>query len=477
MSRATLTMNHTADAHTELRISEDGMLATLAVRMDRPIALNYEDVMAALNAHSIVYGVDHAFIRRCIQDHNANPGLEDREYIVARGTPPAPGQAGRVDVLVAPPPPVSIDDHGRADFRAVQRYVTVEKGQVLAKRIPATAGQPGIDVFGKEVAPPKPFDPPLDDGPNISYIPGSGEYIARIRGVFVHNGDAIDVNPVLIVTGNVGLESGNLNYDGHVRIGGTIERGSEAVASGDMEVGGGVESGTVRVGGSLYVKKGINTRQEGVVRVSGSLESIFIDNSALYVEGDVRVFKSITASHITTLGAVSLSASQSTLTGGEVIAFGGVAADIIGSRTETPTRLVIGEHQKNMQYYKVHLKQLEDVEKEHEKIRDDVAKIKNYITRMRGKIPVDKQAAFRAVYKRYKEHVDLRERLQAQIAELRESRYNQAEVRVIARQMIFPGVEIVYRDRVEKINAPQSRVILKFAPGLERPVMEAFKGK
>ncbi len=461
----------------EILISEDRMQAHLRIRTADPHSILYEDVVEMLDHKKIVYGIYGEEIRKRIDEYNhtmtKNP---NQDLLVARGTAPVPGVDGRIDVLVEPPQPVTFDDHGRADFRNVNRYRTVDKGQVLAKLTPPVPGKAGIDIFGHETKPPAPGMPELDDGPNVSFVPGSNEYIAREHGIFIHENNRIDVNPVLIVPGSVGLESGNVHYDGTVQIGGNVERASMVSAIGDVEVGGAIESGEFRSGGSLVVKKGINTKREGMVRVGGNLQAVYVDNSNLTVEGHVVVHKSIIASQIVCYGDVSVTGTGSALSGGEVFAYGSVSADFVGNRTGVVTKIYLGDHQKNKQYYQLSIKELEQVEKDLEKLKEKVVKIKDYVQRMRGKIPVQKQAEFRVIYKAYKDQVELRERVQKQVIEFRESRYNQESLRLIARNTLFPGVEIHYRDHIEKIQAPQTRVSMRFTPGLERPQLEAWKG-
>ena len=462
----------------EIVVSEDRMQAHLHIRTQHPHKLIYEDVIELLDQRKIVYGIYGSEIKKRIEEYNETAGKNpNQDILLAHGTPPEPGRDGRIDVLVEPPQPVAFDEHGRADFRNVNRYRTVDKGQVLAKLTPPVPGKPGIDIFGQETKPPEPKMPTLEDGPNVSFVPGSNEYVARAHGIFIHEKDRIDVNPVLIVPGSVGLESGNVNYDGTVQIGGNIERAAMVSAVGDMEVGGAIESGDVRSGGSLSVKKGVNTRREGMVRVGGNLKAVYVDNSNLTVEGHIVVQKSIIASNVVCYGDISIIGSGGALSGGEVYAFGSVAADFIGNRTGIVTKIYLGDHQKNKQYYQLSLKELEQVEKDLEKLKEKVVQIKNYVQRFRGKIPVQKQAEFRVIYNAYKEQVELRERVQKQVTEFRDSRYNPNSIRLVARNTLFPGVEIHYRDAIEKITTQQSKVALRFTPGLERPQLEAWKGR
>ena len=458
------------------------MQVVLHVRSNRPSAIVYDEVISFLDERGIVHGVDPVRIKQQIEDYNKiareHPGEPlERDLVLAQGTPPEAGEDGRLEILVPEPPPVKFDESGRADFRNVSRFRSVDEGQTLAKLHPPKEGNPGRNVFGDEVKPNPPHVPNVEDGPNVSFVPGSNEYVARVHGIFVQDGDRIDVNPVLIIGNHVGLETGNITYDGNVRIGGNVERSALVSATGDVEIGGAVESGDVRTGGNLNVKKGINTKREGRIHVGGDLQTVYLDNASIEVDGHIVVYKSIITSDVIGYGDVSVTGQGGAISGGELYAFGSVSADVIGNKSGIVTKIYLGDHHKNMRYYQTHLKELEDVEKDLEKLKEKVVRIKQYVQRMRGKIPVDKQAEFRVIYKQYKEQVELRERVNQQVTEFRESSRNHEPVRVVARQTLLPGVQIHYRDSVEKITAPQSRVILKFVPGMEKPQMSAYKPK
>ena len=282
---------------------------------------------------------------------------------------------------------------------------------MLGVRTPPIEGKPGINVFGEDLPARKPDDAKLEHGPNVQFVSSANEYRSLVHGIFVHERHRIDVNPELIVNGHVGLESGNITYDGNVRISHNVERAALVSATGDVEVGGTIESGNVRVGGSLTVRNGVNTKRDGMINVNGDLFSTYIDNSVLTAFGSVIVHKSALNSKIICYGDLTLSGRGSVLTGGEATVFGSLSSDNIGSKLGVPTKIYMGQHDRNMQYYKIHIKEMEEIERDYEKLRDDVLKIKNYVQRMRGKIPVDKQAQFRTVYKKYKHQVELRERI------------------------------------------------------------------
>ncbi|MBL8020131.1 MAG: DUF342 domain-containing protein [Leptospirales bacterium] len=460
----------------ELLVDEDQMVARLRVHGYYHPMIDYQHLIGLLDGHGVVFGTDVSAVQRLVERFRTSRGNATVEEIVAQGIPPVPSQDGKLDILIQPPPPVTIQEDGHADFRNINRFQAVAGGAVLAKRTPPVQGKSGANIRGEEVKPAKPHEPALALGENVKFDSTTGEYTAVTHGVFVYENDKISVNPILTIEGNVGLASGNIDYDGNIRITGTIERGSRLEAAGDVEVLGLVESADLRIGGSLTVRNGINTRREGQLIIGGNLNAVYVENTRLAVDGHISIEKSLIGSDVWCLGDLYLQTRSSAISAGEIRTFGSIAADIIGNRSNIPTHLFIGTHHKNQKYFDMTAEELEPAEREFYKRSEEIQVIKAYVQRMKGKIPVDKQAAFRIKYREYKLAVEMKDRLQGLVQSLRESRYNHEEIRVIAREVILPGVVIHYRDHVEKITAPQTKCIMRFRPGMIKPTIEAFKG-
>ncbi len=460
----------------EIAVDDQKMNAVLRLRGRYSPDISFESVTELLNDYGITYGVDSSAIHRIVDLFQKNGSTEstDLSETIARGLPVKQGENGRIEILVENPTQVVIDEDGRADYRNVEKYRTVEADQVVMKLFPATEGTSGINIYNEPVPADPVENPRIEIGRGIKRIPNTFEYAAAIKGIFIHTDKIIDVNAVLEIQGNVGLESGNVNYDGSVRIYGNIERGSSVMAAGDVEVGGLIESGEIKTGGSLLVRKGINARRENTIEIEGDLKAVFIDNSLLTVHGNINVEKSIVGSGIICFSDIYLNGRASTISGGEFTAFGSVTADIIGNRNETPTKIVLGEHYQNQVLLDLFVKEKEHLEKDYEKVSEMIAKIKNFVQRSRGNVPADKKAEFRLVFQKYKQLLDKNKHLEEKIAYYRANRYNKSEVKLTARDTLFPGVEIHYRGYVEKIRAPQTKCVLRFIPGMEKPKIEAY---
>lgn len=473
-----LPASHYAPPEINLIVDEKKMKAEMVIRGRFHPGYDYGHFIRMLDEDKIVFGVDTSALRQLEEEYAAgyrDQGRRTLRKVVAEGYPPEPPQDGKIEILIPDPPAVNIDEQGRADFRNIQKFVTVDEGTVLARFTPPIEGKSGTDVYGDEIKPRPARKPVLEAADNVKFKPETNEYVATKHGIFVKGERKIAVSPVLVIPASVGLSSGNVNYDGNVKIGGNVERGSMVSCYADCDVGGMVETGDMRVGGTLRVQKGINTRQEGMLNVGGNLQTTYVENTTATVEGSLIVQKSIINSKLVCYADLIMTTRGATITGGEILIFGSVTTDVLGNKTEIPTRLIVGAHHKNTMYYDLTRKELDKVEKDFEKKVEEINKIKQYVQRMRGKIPVDKQAALRVKYREYKEMTELRERLQQQIVELRESRYNPDEVRVIIRDVAHPGVTIHYRDYVEKITAPLTKCVLRFRPGYGGPEMQGYR--
>ncbi|MDH5656725.1 MAG: FapA family protein [Spirochaetia bacterium] len=464
-------------AHEKIHITveKDNMTARLRIRGAYDPSVTVTAVREALNEMGISYGVDPEAIEKAIDSYHATQKMDDSAVIV-KGYRGKETIDGKIEMLIEESKHVSIDESGKADFRNIKNFITVQKGQALARHHLPVMGEPGMSIYGDQVQQKEPRNPRLDSGINVSIVKKGGfnEYISDAKGIVSHNNKIIEVNPVLKIAGDVGIESGNIKYDGDVEISGSVERGSSVIASGSISVGGMIESGNVKLGGVLNVKGGINTKSEGRLLIKGELISVYIDNSKIFVNGDVTVDRSITISNIITHGGILLNDQHSTISGGEILSYDSITADIIGSKAEIPTVITIGTHyERNKQVVEIS-RELDETKREFERLTDEMQKMKLFIQRMRNKITEEKREEFRLKIQEYTQTKQLGEKLEKDLKELRMTRFNPAEVTITARNIIYPGVQIHYRGNVEKITAPLTKCVIRFRAGQEKPEITAF---
>ncbi|TDA65537.1 MAG: DUF342 domain-containing protein [Clostridia bacterium] len=227
----------------------------LAVRESReclpPASL--EDILEALSRYGIVYGVDRQACEEAAQC------TEEREITIARGTPPRPGDPGTVELFFSleDRTPVRPGEEEQVDFRQRFYFTSVEAGVVLARKIPPVPGDPGHDVFGNVLPPPATKDVELAAGNGVRLSPDGMEAIAMCAGRPVAQRKGRQVRlailEVLEVAGDVALESGNITFQGDVRIAGNVMERMTVQAGGYVHIGGYVAGATVQAGGPLSI--------------------------------------------------------------------------------------------------------------------------------------------------------------------------------------------------------------------------------
>ncbi len=462
-----------SDSFLQLVISPDKMEAKIYFHKDYRRQIEYQEIVDLLDKAEIKMGINVPEIKSLIERYNQG------EYITqipaVRGVPPINSVAGRIEILVEESSKIHFDEKGRADYRNVAKFRTVKEGQVLARQLPSQPGKAGINIYGEEVLPPKEIEESLKCGANVVFHPQERVYISTTNGVFTEREDQISVNPILTIKGSTGLVSGNIVYEGSIRVLKNISRGSLVSSLGDLEVGGVIESGDLRVGGSLTVEQGVNTKKEGIIRVKGNFSSTYLENSNITVGGSAFISKSVSASNLIVHENLVMNGKSSGIYGGELTVYGSISTAYIGNEAGTTTKILIGAHNNNSLYYETFLKQLNKVEEEFQKLQQRMLELKTQLSRLRGKPSPSVEMKVRAVYKEYSEKQKGYQKLQSQVADYKQLRHNPKAVQVVIRKGIFPGVIIYYRKHTERIKSEMQKVVLTFSPNREEPSFAPYQ--
>jgi len=168
---------------------------------------------------------------------------------------------------------------------------------------------------------------------------GKGVY-ASCHGKVGFGGGTVSVENVLVIRGDVCLETGNIHHHGHVQIEGDVREGASIETQGDLEVKGMLEPCNITAGGSLKVGGGIVGEEGYAIRVGGDLQARYIHQTSLRVEGNVLVMREIAHSDIEALGKVDV--SEGRIAGGRTLARNGIFVAEAGADGTGYTELVGG---------------------------------------------------------------------------------------------------------------------------------------
>ncbi|QFU04430.1 hypothetical protein FIU82_05255 [Pseudoalteromonas sp. THAF3] len=199
-------------------------------------------------------------------------------------------------------------ENGKVDMRDLGDIITVKPGSPLMQRVPATAGEPGYNLFGEQLAPKPGRQFPLEvmegtrldsDNENLLVADAVGVPVALARGVRVDDVLCYDF---------VDATTGHIRFEGSVIVSGDVKDAMQIVATGDITVLGFVESATLQSDNEITVVKGVIGRKRdesepcscriqakrsvsiGYAQYSDiqSQQDIFIDRQALHCELSAR---------------------------------------------------------------------------------------------------------------------------------------------------------------------------------------------
>lgn len=332
-----------AEYHFE--ISKDKLSATLKwdVLKDRQIP-PVRDVVESMRRAGIVYGIDEGHLRKTLP--------KGVDFIAAKGTDAVKGQDASIERYfdLSQRGKAASADNGRVDFKNLQLFVLVKKDDLLARRIPHTAGTPGKNVFGDEIHS-KPGKPrPVPSGKNTR-IQNENDVVADIDGQVVDSGTMISVDPRFEVSGNVDLSTGNIEFNGSVHVRGDVEQGFKVKATGDVEIGGAVAGGSVE-GNNICINGGVQGMSGGKVIARGNISAGFAENAELEAGRDIHILDVALHSTLIAGGSIVLEGKRGAITGGVISAGEEIRAQVIGNTANVITRLSVGQNPMLQREYK-----------------------------------------------------------------------------------------------------------------------------
>lgn len=320
-------------------VSKDKMEARL--RVTQPWggkAVTFEDVKKEMENQGIIFGVDEEAIRTALRETGGDSGI-----VAAKGVEPVPGNDADMKYFFErelKAAPKELED-GRVDYRELNLVISVTKGTLLAEKIPATNGTPGIDVFGKETPAKRgrDFIPPAGKG--VERSEDGMQLFAALDGCPVLTGKQLKVLPVYEIKGDVDFTTGNIYFMGSVIIRGSVRSGFKVAASGNVEIYQGIEDARVEAEGKILVKRGITGQGKALVKAGDEIMTKFIQHAEVRSKENIQTEACF---HSTVFAGkkVTVGGKRGLIVGGLVRAGLEVDAKTVGSPYATPTEIQVG---------------------------------------------------------------------------------------------------------------------------------------
>lgn len=360
--------NQKTEPHNELLfvdIDDNKMKAvcTFIPPSSRGKLMNKEGIMEALNQKGIKFG-----IREDIIDKYINNRVYCTEIVLAKGIPVIEGKNAVVKYnfstkLSAKP---KLLENGTVDFHQLDIINHVNAGDILAVMEPMVEGTPGKDLSGNRVYPKKVRKAIMKHGKNIHISEDGLTMYSDVDGHVGLAGDRVFVSNVYEVPADVGVASGNIEYNGSVAVRGNVIAGFSIKADGDIIVDGVVEGATLIAGGQIYLKRGIQGMGKGLLIAGGNIASRFMENCTAKAGQDILA-DAILHSNVTAVGTVTARGRKGLITGGTVKASEEISAMNMGSAMGSKTEIVMGVDDRLIAEYRELEPQIERAKEEQEK--------------------------------------------------------------------------------------------------------------
>ncbi len=277
-------------------------------------------------------------------------GQEDRLVLeVARGQESTAGIPGYIEFMVNLSGRPEEDEKGNIKFTEFTSYCMVEQGQPLLKIVHPIQGKPGINVVGDLVACEQLEDPIIDISDTVMVVDHETErlFTSLDNGCLIYKNNKIDVTDSIVVSGNVGPESGSIKKGAtSVIVKGNVLSGYYIESEGDVIVEGSIENGAKIHCRDLSVYKGVFGSKSDIY-ITGNAEVGYIHGSKMRVLGNIKVLRYVMESEITcrsnfeVIGQGVSGSERGALIGGNTSVLGSALLHSIGSGAEI-TRISCG---------------------------------------------------------------------------------------------------------------------------------------
>jgi hypothetical protein len=462
-----------------VEIAKDGMSAFATIHPPKKGAAPpvLQDVLDELDHAGVVFGIDREGIQRTLARCDY-----DKPIPVAAGREPVFGKAHRIQYRfnINRGKPYLEMDFGRINLKELNFIDNRKEGELLAELVPPVAAVDGVKVTGEII--PAESDSEIEQikpGLNTLLSPDGTKLYAQCDGnVRILKGKIL-VEPVIFVK-NVNFETGNIRFDGSVVVEGSVADGFTVEAGGDIQVGNSVGKATLKAGGSILLKTGINGNGKGTIECGSDLFAKYIESSTVNCQGNVLVEEAIMHSHIVVARHCVLNGRRSEVIASDLVVGGSFWCKKIGNFNEAETHLAIGVEPTLLLDYRATGKNIEARQKDHDRIELQLEQL--------GKLVKEGRADERV----YQAQLQLQDSLEgdkqelsvlkARFPELRERIAASRKSIVVVEETMFKGVIVTFGTLEYRVpDAGVRKMILKAREGQiieagfnfhDRPVLE-----
>ena len=299
--------------------------------------LEKDDIYADLRTAGVQFGVDESVVDAFLQKR-----VYCTDIVMAVGKPVRHGTDASIEYffktdLRARP---TLNEDGSVDFFNLNTMNHVKKDDLLARLTREDPGEYGVNVCGEPVKPRDVKRLKLRYGRNVYVNEDHTEAYCEVNGHVTLVDDKIFVSDVYTAE-NVDNSTGDINYEGTVKISGNVCSNFTVRAKGNIEIMGVVEGAVLEAGGDITIARGVNGKGKAVLKAGGNIISKYIENADVTAKGFVETEVIL---HATVMAGteVNVGGKKGLISGATVCATNLITAKTLGSQMGADTLLELG---------------------------------------------------------------------------------------------------------------------------------------
>lgn len=327
------------DMTYNLSIDEDGMRAV--ARFYPPSGtgkkLTVREFADDLAFRQIQHGICMEAIEKAFEE-----GEYCTDIVVAVGTPARHGTDARIEYffntdLKARP---TLREDGSVDFFNLNTVNSCHAGDLLARLIPADPGEYGMNIQGTKIKPRDVKNAVLKYSHNIDINEDKTELISKVDGHVTLVEEKVFVSDMLELE-NVDISTGNIQYEGSVKVNGNVQSNFSVKARGNIIVDGLVEGAYLEAGGDIIVARGMAGMNKGELKAGGNIVIKFLENAKVTAGGYITT-EAIMHSTVMAGDDINVDGKKGFITGGRICAPNQITVKTLGSPMGTTTVVEVG---------------------------------------------------------------------------------------------------------------------------------------
>ncbi|HVN95099.1 MAG TPA: FapA family protein [Syntrophorhabdaceae bacterium] len=398
--------------------------------------LTLEDAQKHIQDAGIVFGINYGTVRSVFSDKVYNTPV-----LFAKGKEPVHGLDARIDYTFPLDFKISPKalEHDKVDYKELQMIYTVSTGEVLARKTPATKGEPGCTITGKTIQAKPGDDKKLTAGRGASLAGDGLSAVAAMDGQPILKGNAVFVEPVFVVRENVDYSVGNINFKGSVKVLGSVISGFSVKATDNIEVDGIVEDCSLEAGRDISIKGGVLGANKGSIKAGRDIHMYFVENCYVEAGRNVIVGDALN-SNISAGDAIDAILGKGRVFGGSLSARNLITSNILGSGASNRTQITVGYEPKTVAKLKNLRNVLSKVKYTYEEISKHIAALEEL--KRTGPLDREKEIHYMRLVATEEELRHNTEELEGEINMLETTLVKSAKPMIKIRKTCHPNVRI-----------------------------------